>query len=119
MACDLEGRRRAARAAALTTIAACAGRSADGRRLYVIVFNKHHAEDLGAAVCLAFGGGPGRASAGRLWRVTGPSLDATNLERGLVCETATAEPVDGLGADGFAHSFPRHSMTAFESEFGR
>jgi hypothetical protein len=51
--------------------------------------------------------------------VTGPSLDATNLEGEIVCETATAEPVEGLGAGGFAHSFPRHSMTAFEIELRR
>ncbi|MHC4252277.1 MAG: hypothetical protein ACYS9X_24430 [Planctomycetota bacterium] len=52
-------------------------------------------------------------------RVTGPSLDATNVEGEVVGETATAEPVEGLGAKGFAHSFPKHLMTAFEIELGR
>jgi hypothetical protein len=51
--------------------------------------------------------------------VTGPSLDATNVEGEVVGETATAEPVEGLGAKGFAHSFPKHLMTAFEIELGR
>lgn len=93
--------------AALT---ACASRSADGKTLFVMVFNKHHGKDLTANVRVAGRG----AIDGRYWRVTGPSLDATNLERESVRETVTAEPVEGLGRSGFAHTFPKHSMTAFE-----
>ncbi|MGB2820093.1 MAG: hypothetical protein WBF17_03870, partial [Phycisphaerae bacterium] len=93
--------------AALT---ASASLSDDGGTLYLIVFNKHHAEDIPARIAIA----DGSAVAARAWTVTGPSLAATNLDRPDVRETVSGRPVPGAAADGFTHTFPARSMTALE-----
>jgi alpha-N-arabinofuranosidase len=91
-------------------LTACASLSADGRTVYVVVINKHHAEDVAARVTVG-----GRRLAGcRVWEVTGPSLAATNLVDEQVRETKTAAPVTLSTGRGFEYVFPRHSMSAFE-----
>ena len=88
----------------------CASLSADGKVLYVMVFNKHHAKDITASVKIA----GTRPASGRYWTVTGPSLEATNLQDELVKETASGMALEGLRDGGFSHVFPAHSMTAIE-----
>jgi len=101
---------RVADAPPYAALTACASLSQDGRALYVIVFNKHHAEAIAADVRIADGsGGDARA-----WTVTGPSLAATNLKAQEVRETITARPVAGAAAGGFRYTFPARSMTALE-----
>jgi alpha-L-arabinofuranosidase len=95
--------------AALT---AAASLSDDGRRLYLMVFNKHHEEPIEASIEIqGFS-----AAAARCWEVTGPSLEATNLQSPLVAETISGSPAAEVGVAGFDHTFPAHSMTAFEIE---
>ncbi len=93
--------------AALT---ASASLSDDGETLYLVVFNKHHAEDVSARIDVA----DGSAAGARAWTVTAASLAATNLERIEVRETVSARPVPGAAANGFPYTFPARSMTAFE-----
>ena len=82
----------------------------DGRTLYVIVFNKHHADDITARVRVA----DRSARSARAWTVTGPSLAATNLEGPLVRETVSGREVANVAAEGFTYVFPARSLTAFE-----
>jgi len=93
--------------AALT---ASASLSADGRKVYLIVFNKHHAEAMAARIDVADGSGAGASA----WTVTGPSLAASNLEKLQVRETVSGRPVPNAGAKGFVYTFPARSMTALE-----
>jgi alpha-N-arabinofuranosidase len=95
---------------AYAALTAAASLSADGRTLYLIVFNKHHAQDLPVRVSLA--GFP--AASGKVWTVTGPSLEALNVTEDQVRETESGAPLTGLTADGFSRTFPAHSMTAIE-----
>jgi alpha-N-arabinofuranosidase len=88
----------------------CASLSADGKMLYLIAFNKHHAQDISASIQIA---GAGTVT-GRYWTVTGPSLEATNLQEELVKETASGTVLEGSHNGAFSHVFPAHSMTAIE-----
>ena len=85
-------------------------RTADGKMLYIIVFNKHHAQDITASVKIA----GAKPASGRYWAVTGLSLEATNLQEELVKETASGVALEGLRDGAFLHVFPAHSMTAVE-----
>ncbi len=84
--------------------------SADGRKLYVMVFNKHHAENLTADIRVA----DASAKSAKIWIVTGPKLEATNLEVEEVRETVSGVPVDGVSPKGFTYTFPARSMSAIE-----
>ena len=95
---------------AYVALTAAASTSADGRTLYLIVFNKHHAQDIPARVSLA--GFP--AASARAWTVTGPSLEALNVKEEQVRETESGAPVASLTAGGFMRTFPARSMTAIE-----
>jgi len=97
-----------ARPYAALTAAASLGE--DGRTLYVIVFNKHHAKDIAARIAVA----DGSARSARAWCVTGPRLTCTNLKREEVRETVSGKAVEGVGGEGFTHTFPARSMTALE-----
>jgi alpha-L-arabinofuranosidase len=88
----------------------CASLSANGKRLYLIVFNKHPDKDIAASVRIV---GTNIAS-GRRWTVTGPSLEATNLHEELVKETVSGATVEGLHDGAFSQTFPKHSMSAIE-----
>ena len=91
-------------------LTASASLSDDGRTLYVIVFNKHHAEDLTARVAVA----DGSARSARVWTVTGPSLTCTNLQNEEVRETVSGKDVENVKASEFVYTFPARSMTALE-----
>ncbi|KPK57995.1 MAG: hypothetical protein AMK73_09575, partial [Planctomycetes bacterium SM23_32] len=95
---------------AYAAVTSAASLAADGRTLYLIVFNKHHAADIEAEVAVE--GFP--VAAARAWTVTGPSLDALNLEEEQVREVESGVEVEGVGADGFCRTFPARSMTAIE-----
>ncbi len=84
--------------------------SDDGRTLYVIVFNKHHADPIAAHVRVA----DGSAASAKAWCVTGPSLSSLNLDAETVHQTVSGADVAGVNGGGFAWTFPPHSMTAFE-----
>lgn len=91
-------------------LTASASLSQDARTLYLIVFNKHHAEGVTARVIVA----DGSARSARVWTVTAPSLTCTNLQREEVRETLSGEPVADVGPKGFSYTFPARSMTALE-----
>jgi alpha-L-arabinofuranosidase len=93
--------------AALT---AAASLSADGRKLYLIVFNKHHADDITTTINLD----GVSAQDARIWTVTAPSLDATNLLSEQVRETVTNAPLALTTPEALTHTFPAHSMSAIE-----
>jgi hypothetical protein len=88
----------------------CASRSGTGDTLYVVVFNKHPTADIAATIQIAGHVVP----AGRWWMVSGPSLEATNLDQERVRETVSNAPVSAPAAGRIPHTFPRLSMTAFE-----
>lgn len=95
---------------AYAALTAAASRSQDGRTLYVILFNKHHVDDLPVALRL-HGATVGTA---RKWMVTGPSLSSTNLHGEVVRETVSGDPIP-LQEDGsLSDILPAHSMTAYE-----
>jgi len=91
-------------------VTASASLSKDGRTLYLIVFNKHHADDVAARIAVA----DGSARLARAWCVTGPSLTCTNLEKPEIRETVSGRAVPGVTRKGFAYTFPARSMTALE-----
>jgi alpha-L-arabinofuranosidase len=93
--------------AALT---AAASVSQDAKTLYVIVFNKHHAEPITATLAVA----DGSARSARAWCVTGAALTCTNLKDEEVRETVTAAAVAEVKPQGFTYTFPPRSMTALE-----
>ena len=96
--------------AALTSSASL---SADGKTLFLIVFNKHHSDPIEAAVNLqGFA-----ALSGKRWTVTGPSLDALNEESETVSETESGAAFSVTGGS-FTRSFPPRSMTALELSAG-
>jgi alpha-N-arabinofuranosidase len=95
---------------AYPALTATASLSADRRTLFLIVFNKHHAEGIETEVAVeGF-----RVAAARAWTVTGPSLDALNLEEEQVREVESGAEVDQVGPAGFRRTFPARSMTAIE-----
>lgn len=99
---------------AYATVTSAAGLSADGRILYLIVFNKHHAADVAADVTVE--GFP--ITSARAWTVTGPSLEALNLAEELVREVESGVEVRGVSSTGFRRIFPARSMTALELRRG-
>ena len=88
----------------------CASLSGDGKVLYLVVFNKHHVDDIAASVKIV----GVRAASGRYWTVTGPSLEATNLQEELVKETTSGMALEGLRDGAVSHVFPAHSVTGIE-----
>jgi len=91
-------------------LTASASLSEDGRTLYLIVFNKHHAADIVARIAVT----DGSTAGARAWTVTGPKLTCTNLDKPEVVETVSGTPVAGAAGGGFTHRFPARSMTALE-----
>ncbi len=95
---------------AYAALTASASLSADGRTLYLIVFNKHSTDAITARVSLA----GFEASSARAWTVTGPSLESLNLTDEQVRETVSGAEVVGVTPAGFTKTFPARSMTALE-----
>jgi alpha-N-arabinofuranosidase len=95
---------------AYVALTASASLSEDDRKLFLIVFNKHHAEPIEAGIVIA--GFTARSA--RRWTVTGPSLEETNIDEELVRETESGANMAPPTAGSFRHVFPARSMTAIE-----
>ena len=91
-------------------LTASASVSGDGGVLYLVVFNKHHADEIAASVDVA----DASVRSARAWTVTGPSLTCTNLDKIEVRETVSGRDVPGVTPKGFTCTFPARSMTALE-----
>jgi alpha-L-arabinofuranosidase len=80
--------------------------SSDGKKLYLMVFNKSASDSISTNIHL-----PGFSAAkAQYWEVTGPSLTATTGVR----ITQEATPLLPSNAATASHVFPAHSMTAVE-----
>ena len=90
------------------SLSTCASLSADKRKLYLIVFNKHSLNDITTTIKIT-GGVP---AAAKVWKVDG-ELAANNLKEELVKEVVSGAPIE-LNSSGFTHKFTAHSMSAFE-----
>ena len=90
------------------SLSTCASLSADKRKLYLIVFNKHSLNDITTTIKIN-GVVP---AAVKVWKVDG-ELAANNLKEELVKEVVSGAPVE-LDGSGFTHKFTAHSMSAFE-----
>lgn len=97
---------------AYKTLTAISSVSTDGKKLYLLVFNKDLREDIGAAVEIA----DKSLLSAKIWTVTGPPT-GTNTDGKLeVFERLHGEAVPDIGPAGFKHSFPPCSMSAIEME---
>lgn len=86
-------------------LTASASKSADGKKLSIIVFNKSETQNISTAIALkGFD-----ADSAKKWVVNGTGLGAIN---GVV-ETQSAEPFDVRGGT-LSIVFPAHSMVALE-----
>lgn len=96
---------------AYPALTAAASRSTDGKTVYLIVFNRHHAEDISAQIDIQ---GIKNISCIQRWTVTGPSLAALNVKEEQVreSESGVLMPLPHKGK--LTHTFPARSMTAFE-----
>jgi len=94
---------------AYPALTAAASLAADGKTLFVIVFNRHR-EAVPARIPIR--GFP--AGLARRWTVTGESLVSMNTERDEVRETESGVPTHVSAEGVIACIFPPHSMTAFE-----
>jgi alpha-N-arabinofuranosidase len=92
--------------AAYPLVTSSASTSSDGKKLYLIVFNKSANDLIPMDMRLA---GFSAAKA-QYWEVSGPSLDATSG----VSITQTGAPLSLSNATTATHVFPPHSMTAIE-----
>jgi alpha-N-arabinofuranosidase len=90
-------------------VTASSSRSANGKTIYVVVFNKSTDKDIACTVNVAHA----NAISARRWTVTGPSLASTNVDGPAVAETETAISTP-MAHSQLTRSFPAHSMTAFE-----
>lgn len=96
--------------AAYDLITSCAALSRDGKKLFVLVFNKAEKQKAGINLKIA----NFRVQKARRWTVSGPYPQATNLEKELVKETVSGKALK-LNADGqLSAGLPPCSMTAFE-----
>ena len=92
---------------AAQTLTACASRSVDGAKLYLMVVNKSAEEPLTARLDLT----GFAASRAHTWTLTGPSLQSTNLEEPL-CGVSQADVTFGDGPPEL--TFAPRSLTAVE-----
>jgi hypothetical protein len=95
---------------AFPALTAAASLAADGKTLFVVVFNRHHRDAIPARITVR--GFPARSA--RRWTVTGESLASMNTERDEVRETESGVPARVSAAGAMAQVFPPRSMTAFE-----
>jgi alpha-N-arabinofuranosidase len=100
----------AAHDAAYSLLTSSASASSDGRKLYLIVFNKSVSDSIQTSIRLA----GFSAAAAQYWEANGPSLDATS---GIETKQSAVEPITDPKA--FTHDFPPHSMTAIELSASR
>jgi alpha-N-arabinofuranosidase len=91
-------------------VTSTASLSADGQTLYVMVFNKHTRKPVRTRIEW-----PGlKAESGKIWTVTGPGLEATNLEEEKVKETVSGAELPGCAGSSVEYEFLPRSMNALE-----
>jgi len=95
--------------AGYSAVTASASLSSDGKKGYLVLFNKH--SDRPCKLQISVTGGPFRSARG--WTVAGPSLAETNVESEKVKETVTATPLALLN-NRMTVTLPAGSMTAIE-----
>jgi len=96
--------------AAYPLLTSSASTSSDGKKVYLIVFNKSASDSIPTAIHL----GGFSAARAQYWEVNGPALTSTSVTE---TEHAAALPLsDGSLAN---HVFPAHSMTAIEFSSAR
>ena len=94
---------------AYALVTASASKSADGKTLYLVAFNKSTRQDIPVEIRV-----PGvPLLEAKRWAVTGPSLGTTNINAENIKETETAvvTPVSGST---LSPVLPARSMTVFE-----
>jgi alpha-L-arabinofuranosidase len=95
--------------AAYPLLTSSASTSSDGKKLYLVVFNKSASDSIPANIHL-----PGFSAATvQYWEVNGPSLPATNGVSTTVDGTSVVLS-SASTASTATHVFPAHSMTAIE-----
>jgi alpha-N-arabinofuranosidase len=92
--------------AAYPVLTSSASASSDGKKLYLVVFNKSASNSIPADIHLP----DFSAAAAQYWEVNGPSLPATSG----VSTTVEGAHVVFSNANTATHVFPAHSMTAIE-----
>jgi alpha-N-arabinofuranosidase len=97
--------------AAYPLLTSSASTSADGKKVYVIVFNKSASDSIPAEIHLTVFS----AARAQYWEVNGPSLDSTNG----VAQTEQGAALPLSNASIATHVFPAHSMTAIEFSSAR
>lgn len=95
--------------AGYSAVTASASLSADGRKGYLVLFNKHHERPCKLTIAFT---GVGFKKATK-WSVTGPSLVETNVEAEKVKESESAVPLT-ISSKKLSLSLPPGSMTAVE-----
>lgn len=95
---------------AYAALTACASRSADGKKIYLIVFNKHLTDAIPARIVLWQA--ENTISVHR-WTVTGP-IESTNVVSEEVRETESGIAMQLPRSGILSHVFPARSMTAIE-----
>lgn len=93
-------------------ITAASSRSKDGKKLFVIVFNK----DTKTTITTRFRVDGAKLGTGRYWRVSAPSLESNNLKEETANESISGDIVGEISNDGFSMNIPAISMTALEFE---
>ncbi|MBI4978137.1 MAG: hypothetical protein HZC28_11680 [Spirochaetes bacterium] len=88
---------------------AAASMSRDGKKLYLMVFNKHTESDITADIAI----NGSVLSAAKLWQVNGP-LTAVNGSGEQANETVTGLSIPVRASGSITGTFPAHSMTAIE-----
>lgn len=95
---------------AYAAVTSASSLSQDGKKLYVMVFNKHHAEAISTTLSLK----NFPATQARRWTVTGPALESTNIDQEVVKETESGVKVTVSAGKPLTYRAPAHSMTAWE-----
>ncbi|MBI4978141.1 MAG: hypothetical protein HZC28_11700 [Spirochaetes bacterium] len=91
-------------------LTASASRAADGKTLYLIVFNKSALNNITTRIAV---NGVSIAS-GKAWQVNAPELDNKDGGKESARETLSGAAVEGISGGSFNAVLPAHSMTAYE-----
>lgn len=97
----------AASFAGYPAVTACSSLSTDGKKGFIVLFNKHH--ERSAAVTLTFSGKS--FTQATKWTVSGSDLAETNISSETLKESATAVPIK-LAGKKLVIILPARSMTA-------
>ncbi|HEX2949935.1 MAG TPA: alpha-L-arabinofuranosidase C-terminal domain-containing protein [Armatimonadota bacterium] len=97
--------------AAYEAVTSSASTSADGKTLYLMIFNKHMTDDIPVQVSVKHLNG---IASVRRWMVTGPSLSALNFDKEEVREVESGVSMPLPQAGLLKYTAPARSMTAIE-----